>query len=92
MSGNTLADECHCIEDGPTCHTCHTAVRVEPDTEWECGDMCHRCTADAYPALRAAFDAMVIVTKQGQPCYRSAGGVPMGMPKRIERIVRRALK
>lgn len=41
--------------------------------------------------LREAFDAMVIVTSWGQPCYRTGNGIPMGMPKRVERKVRAAL-
>lgn len=43
-------------------------------------------------ALLEAFDAMVVVTPQGQPCYRSGNGLPMGMPKRVERKVRAALR
>jgi hypothetical protein len=42
--------------------------------------------------LRAALDAMVIVTAQGQPCYRTSNDIPQGMPKKVERIVRRALR
>lgn len=37
--------------------------------------------------LLRALRACVIVTKQGQPCYRTANGVPQGMPKRVEREV-----
>ena len=40
----------------------------------------------------AAFDAMVIVAHWGQPCYRTANDVPMGMPKEVEKKVRAALK
>ena len=40
----------------------------------------------------AAFDAMVIIAHWGQPCYRTANEVPMGMPKDVERKVRAALK
>ena len=42
--------------------------------------------------LVAAIDAMVIVTAQGQPCYRTSNGIPQGMPRQVERIVRRALE
>lgn len=40
----------------------------------------------------AAFDAMVIVARWGQPCYRTLNDVPMGMPKQVEKKVRAALK
>ena len=40
----------------------------------------------------AAFDAMVIVVRWGQPCYRTANDVPMSMPKDVEKKVRAALK
>jgi hypothetical protein len=42
--------------------------------------------------MRAAIEAMVIVTRQGQPCYRTSNGIPQGMPRQVERIVRRALE
>lgn len=42
--------------------------------------------------LLAAFDAMVIVARWGQPCYRTANGVPMEMPKKVEKAVRVALR
>jgi len=38
-----------------------------------------------------ALRACVIVTSQGQPCYRTADDVPQGMPRKVERIVRAAL-
>jgi hypothetical protein len=47
---------------------------------------------EAYRATLEAFHAMVIVTKQGQPCYRTSNGVPQGMPKAVERKAKRALK
>ena len=46
----------------------------------------------ARKALREAFCAMVIVTRWGQPCYRTLDGVPQGMPEHIEKKVRAALK
>ena len=42
--------------------------------------------------LLAAFDAMVIVAHWGQPCYRTANDVPMGMPRKVEKVVRTALR
>ena len=42
--------------------------------------------------LMKALNVMVIITKQGQPCYRSTNGLPMGMPRRVERTVRAALE
>ena len=42
--------------------------------------------------ILSAFDAMVIVAHWGQPCYRTANDVPMGMPKEVETKVRAALK
>jgi hypothetical protein len=39
-----------------------------------------------------AFNAMLIVTPQGQPCYRTGNGIPIGMPKAIEKKVRAALE
>mgnify|MGYP001580764556 FL=1 len=42
--------------------------------------------------ILSAFDAMVIVAHWGQPCYRTANDVPMGMPKHVEKKVRAALK
>ena len=41
--------------------------------------------------LLAAFNAMVFVAHWGQPCYRTANDVPMGMPKKVEKAVRAAL-
>ena len=43
-------------------------------------------------ALMQAFRAMVVVTPQGQPCYKTADGLPQGMPRRVERVVRHTLK
>ena len=39
-----------------------------------------------------AFNAMVIVARWGQPCYRTESDVPMAMPKAVEKKVRVALK
>ena len=46
----------------------------------------------AVKKVLAAFDAMVIVARWGQPCYRTANDVLMGMPKDVETKVRAALK
>lgn len=40
---------------------------------------------------REAVDARVIVTSNGQPCYRTRNGIPQEMPKKVEAVVRRAL-
>ena len=42
--------------------------------------------------LLAAFDAMIMVAHWGQPCYRTANDVPMGMPKKVEKVVIVALR
>ena len=42
--------------------------------------------------LVEAFNAMVVVRYWGQPCYRTANDVPMGMPRKVEKVVRAALK
>jgi hypothetical protein len=55
------------------------------------GNVLRAVRSEEPDALREAFDAMVIVTPQGQPCYRTSNGIPQGMPKAIERKVRRAL-
>lgn len=43
-------------------------------------------------ALMQAFRAMVVVTPQGRPCYKTENGLPQGMPWRVERVVRHTLK
>ena len=41
--------------------------------------------------MQDALDVMLIWF-HGEPCYRSAGGVPMGMPDSVRRTVKRALR
>lgn len=38
-----------------------------------------------------ALEAMVIVMESGQPCYRTGNGIPQGMPRKVERVVRAAI-
>jgi len=47
--------------------------------------------AEKLARYERAFRAMVIVTQQGQPCYRTANNIPQGMPRKVERAVREAL-
>lgn len=47
--------------------------------------------AEQYAALWRALDAMLIWF-HGDPCYRSSGGVPMGMPDKVRREVEQALR
>ncbi len=44
-----------------------------------------------YWRMREALDAMLIWF-HGEPCYRSSGGVPMGMPVAVRRKVKKALQ
>ena len=64
-----------------------------------CGIDGEFCKVEEYDALQADFDvlhaafiAMVTETPQGQACYRTSGGLPQGMPKRIERKAAKALE
>jgi hypothetical protein len=54
---------------------------------------CQRCDhIEARLAkLTAALDALVVVTPQGQVCFRSHNGVPMGMSRKQERLAQAAL-
>lgn len=46
---------------------------------------------ERYWNMHAALDA-ILIWINGEPHYRSAGGVPMGMPDGVRRAVKRALK
>lgn len=46
---------------------------------------------DRAAGLEKALRAITVTTAQGQVCFRTTNGVPMGMPKRLERIARAAL-
>jgi hypothetical protein len=41
--------------------------------------------------VRAALDAMTVV-RDKRPYYRTANDMPMEMPRKVERVVRRALE
>ena len=58
------------------------ALRVDPRT----------LTLNQIGMLLDSLRALVVVTPQGQPCFRSTNGIPMGMPTRTTRIVRATLR
>lgn len=82
LSDSDLEPECTSPE---SCGICHSCQRPEPH---DCAVPVPRALLERVEeAMAACFEEI----RSGQVCYRSHNGIPMGMSKKQERLVRAAL-